>query len=171
MTSRPMTALASISISALSWSRIRDRVFATGTDSAGPILRLGLAAVMWPHGAQKLLGWFGGYGFEGTLGFLTGTVGVPAPLAVLTILGEFFGPILLVLGLGTRFVAASFAAIMVAAVTTVHLPNGFFMSWSGTQAGEGYEYHLLVIAMSLALLARGAGRLSLDRLVARGGSR
>lgn len=144
-------------------------MFATHPDLGAPILRLGLAAVMWPHGAQKLLGWFGGYGFDGTLGFLTGTVGLPAPVATFTILAEFFGPLLLLLGLGTRAVAASFVGIMVGAIVTLHAQHGFFMNWSGTQPGEGFEYHLLVIAMSLALLVRGGGSLSIDRVLAPAG--
>jgi putative oxidoreductase len=143
-------------------------LFATRADLSAPILRLALAGVMWPHGAQKLLGWFGGYGFEGTMGFFTKTIGVPAPVAVSTILIEFFGPLLLIFGLATRAVAAAFVGIMIGAIATVHAPNGFFMNWSGAQAGEGFEYHLLVIAMALALLVRGGGSFSLDRRIARG---
>lgn len=143
-------------------------LFATRADLSAPILRLALAGVMWPHGAQKLLGWFGGYGFEGTMGFFTKTLGLPSPVAISTILLEFFGPLLLVLGLATRAVAAAFVGIMIGAIATVHAPNGFFMNWSGAQTGEGFEYHLLVIAMALALTVRGGGSFSIDRVLARG---
>ncbi len=160
MTSQALTAQAS---SAAGWlARTRALALHTRADFSAPLLRLGLAAVMFPHGAQKLLGWFGGYGYEGTMGFLTGTIGLPAPLAALTIGLEFFGPILLVLGLGVRFVAAGLAAIMVGAIATVHAEHGFFMNWFGAQQGEGFEFHLLVIAIALALVVRGAGSFSLD---------
>jgi len=135
--------------------------------SWGPLpLRLALAAVMFPHGAQKLLGWWGGYGFDGTLGFLTGTIGLPAVMAVGVIGIEFVAPLLLLAGLGTRLAAAGIAAIMVGAIATVHAPYGFFMNWSGAQAGEGFEYHLLVIGMALALVVTGGGRASIDRTLA-----
>lgn len=147
--------------------RLRDFALATRADLAAPLLRVGLAVVMFPHGAQKLLGWFGGHGYEGTMGFLTGAIGLPTPLAALTIGLEFFGPILLLLGLAVRPIAAGFVAIMLGAITTVHAPYGFFMNWTGAQQGEGFEYHLLVIVMSLALLVRGAGSFSFDRLLAK----
>ncbi len=142
-------------------------VFAT-SDSAAPLaLRASLALVMFPHGAQKALGWFGGYGFSGTMGFLTEKVGLPTPLAAFVIGIEFLGPLFLLAGLATRAVALGFIAIMVGAIFTTHLPNGFFMNWFGNQAGEGYEYHLLVIGMALALILGGAGRASIDRALAR----
>lgn len=161
MTSQVLTTQAS---STRTWSaRARELALATRADLSSPLLRLGLAAVMFPHGAQKLLGWFGGYGYEGTMGFFTETVGLPAPLAALAIGLEFFGPLLLLLGLGVRFVAAGFAAIMLGAIATVHAQHGFFMNWFGAQQGEGFEFHLLVITMALALMVRGAGSFSLDR--------
>ena len=137
---------------------------------AGTVLRVTLGAVMFPHGAQKLLGWFGGYGFDGTMGFLTGTAGLPAPLALLVIISEFFGSIALVLGLFSRAAVVGIISVMVGAIVTVHLPNGFFMYWTGQQAGEGFEYHLLVIGMALAILIQGSGRFSLDRRLARTGT-
>jgi len=139
------------------------RLLPTDAGLAPVVLRLGLAGVMFPHGAQKLLGWFGGYGWEGTMGFLTGTVGLPTVLAAGVILLEFFGPLLLLVGLATRPVALGFAGLMIGAIATVHLPHGFFMNWSGAQGGEGFEYHLLVIASALALALRGGGSLSVDR--------
>jgi putative oxidoreductase len=134
----------------------------------GTVLRVTLGAVMFPHGAQKLLGWFGGYGFDGTMGFLTQNVGLPAPLAALVIVAEFFGSIALILGAFSRVAAVGIITIMVGAIITTHLPNGFFMNWTGQQAGEGFEYHLLVIGMALAILVQGSGRYSLDRQLGHG---
>ena len=147
-------------------SNVLQRVLATDSHLAGPLLRLTLAVVMFPHGAQKLLGWWGGYGFEGTMGFLTGTVGLPWILGLGVVLLEFFGPLLLLAGLATRPVALAFAGIMVGAIASVHGSHGFFMNWSGAAAGEGFEYHLLVIGMALALATLGGGRFSADRKLA-----
>ena len=141
-------------------------LFQTDESWAGFTLRLTLGLVMFPHGAQKLLGWYGGFGFAGTMGFFTETMHLPWIVAFLVIVGESFGSIALLLGLLTRFTAASFIVIMLGAITTSHLPNGFFMNWLGKQAGEGYEYHLLVIGIGLALLMTGAGKWSVDRLIA-----
>ena len=142
------------------------QLFHTDNSWAGLILRVTLGLVMFPHGAQKLLGWYGGYGFAGTMGFFTETMHLPWIVAFLVIVGSSFGSIALLLGLLTRFTAASFIVIMLGAITTSHLPNGFFMNWFGKQAGEGYEYHLLVIGIAVALLVIGAGRWSADRVIA-----
>jgi putative oxidoreductase len=131
------------------------------------VLRLTLAVVMFPHGAQKLLGWFGGYGFEGTMGFLTGGIGLPVVLAALVIGIEFFAPIALAVGFLSRAAALGIAAVMMGAVVTTHLPFGFFMNWSGAQGGEGFEFHLLVLGMAAALMIRGSGALSVDRWLGR----
>ncbi len=147
-------------------SRLLD-VLATHGGSAETVLRVTLAAVLFPHGAQKLLGWWGGYGFEGTHAFLTGQIGLPGLLATGMILFEFFGPVLLVLGLLTRPIALATIGIMVGAIATVHWPFGFFMNWTGAQGGEGFEFHLLVLAIAAALVIQGAGALSLDRRIAR----
>lgn len=141
-------------------------LFQTDESWVGLILRLTLGLVMFPHGAQKLLGWYGGYGFSATLGFFTGTMHLPWLIAFLIIIGEFFGSLGLLAGLLTRFSAASIGVIMLGAITLVHLPNGFFINWSGKQAGEGYEYHLLVIGITLALLVTGAGKWSVDKVIA-----
>jgi putative oxidoreductase len=140
-----------------------------GTDEAWSsfILRVVLGLVMFPHGAQKMLGWYGGFGFTGTMGFFTDTMHLPWIVAVLVIVGEFFGSLGLLAGLLTRFTAASLAVIMVGAIVTTHVPHGFFMNWFGKQAGEGYEYHLLVIGMCAALLTSGAGRWSVDGAIAK----
>jgi putative oxidoreductase len=142
------------------------KLFATDDNTGTAILRLALGIVFFAHGAQKLLGWFGGYGFSGTMGFFTGTMHIPAPFAFLAIVAEFFGGVGLILGFLTRIAAFGIAANMVVAIATVHSPFGFFMNWSGTQKGEGFEYHLLVLAMTAFLMIRGAGALSVDRAIA-----
>ena len=145
------------------------KIFQTNESNAATILRIVLGIILFPHGAQKLLGWFGGYGFNGTMGFLTGTTGLPWLIAFLVIAIEFFGAIALILGFGTRIVAAGIIALFAGIVFTSHLQNGFFMNWAGNQPGEGYEYHLLVIGMALALLVSGAGKWSVDYAVQRKG--
>jgi putative oxidoreductase len=143
------------------------KLIATPNDYAMFIIRIALAAVMFPHGAQKLFGWFGGYGFDATVGFFSGNLGIPKPVAVLVILAESLGAIALALGLVGRFMAFGIAATMVGAVAMVHGKVGFFMNWSGQQGGEGFEYHLLALAMAAAVIVRGSGALSIDRLLQR----
>ena len=142
------------------------RIFSTDDSTATTILRLVLGVVFFAHGAQKMLGWFGGFGLSGTMGFFTGTLHIPAPLAFLAIAAEFFGGIGLILGFLTRIAAFGIAATMLVAIAMVHAAVGFFMNWSGTQKGEGYEYHLLVLAMTTFLMIRGAGAFSIDRAIA-----
>ena len=113
-----------------------------------------------------MLGWFGGFGFHGTMGSFT-HMGMPAPVAFLIICTEFFGGLGLIVGLLTRIASLGVAGLMIGAIFMVHLPNGFFMNWMGTQKGEGIEYHLLVLAMAAALLLRGAGAFSLDRALSK----
>ena len=141
-------------------------LFDTDESWSGLILRLALGLVMFPHGAQKLLGWFGGFGFDGTLGFFTQKMGIPWIVAFLVIIGESFGSLALLAGFLTRFSAVSLAVIMLGAITMVHLPYGFFMNWFGQQQGEGFEYHLLVIGMAAALVLTGGGKWSVDRAIA-----
>ena len=142
------------------------KLFETDEAWSGLILRIMLGVVMFPHGAQKLLGWYGGFGFAGTLGFFTEQMHLPWLVALLVIIGESFGSLGLLIGLLTRVTAASMALIMVGAIGLVHWPNGFFMNWSGKQAGEGFEYHLLVIAICAALVITGAGKWSGDIVIA-----
>ena len=125
-------------------------------------IRLLLALVIWPHGAQKVLGWFGGYGFRGTMGFFTKTMGIPAPLAFLAITAEFVGPVALALGLFGRVAALGIATVMVVAAMTSHLSNGFFMNWFGNQKGEGFEFHILALAIAAAIMIGGSGAFSVD---------
>jgi putative oxidoreductase len=141
-------------------------LFKTDEAWSSLVLRLTLGLVIFPHGAQKLLGWYGGFGFDGTMGFFTNTMGLPWIIGFLVIIGEFFGSLGLLAGFLTRFTAASLIIIMLGAVMMSHLPHGFFMNWSGQQQGEGFEYHLLVIGISAALLIVGGGKWSVDRIVA-----
>jgi putative oxidoreductase len=142
------------------------KLLATDDSTTLLIQRVVLGLVILPHGLQKTLGWFGGYGFTGTMGYLTGTLGVPVPLAVLVIAAETAGAVALVAGLATRLSAFGVAAVMIGAVLLTHLPNGFFMNWAGGQAGEGFEYHLLALALAVPLVVRGGGAASLDRWLA-----
>jgi putative oxidoreductase len=141
------------------------RLLATDDSKATAILRLVLGIVFFAHGAQKLLGWFGGPGFSGSMGLFTGYLHIPAPLAFLAIAAEFFGGLGLILGFLTRFAAFGIAMNMVVAIAMVHGTFGFFMNWTGTQKGEGFEYHLLVLAITAFLMIRGAGALSVDRTI------
>ena len=138
------------------------RILKTDDDLSSLILRLLLGGVFFPHGAQKLLGWFGGYGFTGTMGFFTGN-GIPWVFAFLAIAAEFFGALGLITGLLTRVAAFGIGCVMVVTTLTVHLQNGFFMNWYGNQKGEGFEYHILALAIVVALLIKGGGKLSADR--------
>src|SRR5205085_1730599 len=122
------------------------RLVATSGDAGATVARLALAFVIFPHGAQHALGWFGGYGFGGTFGWMTKTLGFPAPAAALAIVIELLAPLALLLGVAGRLAALGIAGIMLGAITT-HAQNGFFMNWFGAlpSGQEGFEYHLLVI--------------------------
>jgi putative oxidoreductase len=144
------------------------KLTATSDDPVMTILRLVLGIIFFFHGAQKMLGWFGGYGFTGTMNFFTHQMGIPAVFAFLAIAAEFFGSFGLILGLLARVAASGIIVNMVVAILMVHHANGFFMNWSGNQKGEGYEYHLLTIAVGLAIVIRGAGAFSVDRIIGQG---
>lgn len=118
---------------------------------------------MFPHGAQKMLGWFGGPGFSGTMGFFTEQMGIPALFAFLAIMAEFAGALGLITGLLSRVAALGIASVMTVAILTGHLANGFFMNWYGNQKGEGFEYHLLALGLAFVVMIQGSGALSLDR--------
>ena len=137
------------------------KLLATDQSIVGFILRITLGIVFFPHGMQKLLGWFGGHGFSGTMGFFT-QQGMPWLVAFLVIIGESVGSLGLIFGFFTRIAAAGILVIMLGAIFMVHLSNGFFMNWYGQQAGEGFEYHLLVIGIAVALIIMGGGKWSLD---------
>jgi putative oxidoreductase len=139
------------------------KLVATSNDYSLTLLRLILGIVFFAHGAQKMLGWFGGYGFSGTMHFFTGAMHIPAAFAFLAIAAEFFGSLGLILGFLSRIAAFGIMMNMLVAVSMIHRHFGIFMNWTGTQKGEGYEFHLLVIAICIVVIARGAGALSADR--------
>lgn len=137
-------------------------------DSVGLFLvRVFLGLVIFPHGAQKLLGWFGGHGPAWTMDFFTQRLGIPAVLVVLVIIAESFGALGLILGFLGRISAFGVLCVMLGAIYTIHLKNGFFMDWYNTGQGEGFEYHLLAIGMALAILVKGSGAFSIDRSMTR----
>jgi putative oxidoreductase len=136
------------------------------TDDSLPlmIVRLALGIVMLPHGLQKTLGLFGGPGYSGAMAMFT-SQGMPAALAFLVILGESAGSLGLIVGFLSRIAGFGISCIMLGAIAMVHLPNGLFMNWSGKQAGEGFEFHILALGMALAVLVGGGGRASVDRAI------
>ncbi|MFI5114262.1 MAG: DoxX family protein [Terriglobales bacterium] len=138
------------------------RLMGTTNDVSLTILRVVLGAVFFAHGAQRMLGWFGGVGFHGAMEGFAQT-GMPAPIAFLIICAQFFGGLGLMAGLLTRIASLGVAGLMIGAIFMVHMPYGFFMNWTGSQKGEGIEFHLLALAMAAALLLRGAGAFSMDR--------
>jgi len=142
------------------------RIVNTADDRALLIARLALGLVIFPHGAQKLLGWFGGAGLADTISYFADALGIPAPITLLVVVIEFFGALALIVGALSRLAALGVAAVMVGAVLTVHVSNGFFMNWAGAQAGEGFEYHLLALALAAAVMLKGGGALSVDRKLA-----
>jgi len=129
------------------------------------IARISLGIVILPHGLQKLLGLFGGAGFSGTVDFFVGS-GLPSAVAILIIIAESFGALGLILGFFSRLAAFGITLIMLGAIFMVHIQNGFFMNWFGNQAGEGFEYHLLALGLSLVVLIKGGGKWSVDKMIA-----
>ena len=140
------------------------RLLQTTNDPVFTIIRLMLGLIFFAHGAQKMLGWFGGYGFSGTLSAFS-TSGMPIPLALFVILTEFFGSVALICGAFARVASGAIALLMVGAIAMVHAHFGFYMNWFGQQKGEGFEYHLLAIGLAVAVLARRAGSFSIDGLL------
>lgn len=141
------------------------KLIQTDDDPVSLVLRLALAIVFFPHGAQKVLGWFGGGGLGGTIAFFSQNLGIPAPVTVLVATAEFFGALGLLLGLLTRVGAAGIGLVMLGAVYLIHWNFGFFMNWTGMQAGEGFEFHILALGLAVALLLKGGGRWSVDGIL------
>ena len=141
----------------------------TDAGIAGLLLRCLLAIAILPHGAQKVLGWFGGFGVAGTLGYFKG-LGIPTPIGVLGIAAEFLGPLLLVAGFGTRVAAFGIGCMMLGAAWLVHRPYGFFLNWFGQHplGKEGFEYQVLALGVALVLIVIGGGKWSVDGLLMRG---
>jgi len=143
------------------------KLLQTDDDIASLVQRVLIGVVMFPHGAQKLLGWFGGFGYSGTMGFFTANMGIPGVFAFLVIITEFFGALALISGTLTRVAAFAVGFDMLMATILVHIPVGFFMNWTGKQQGEGFEFHLLAMAIAVALMIRGGGRWSVDGLLSK----
>jgi putative oxidoreductase len=140
------------------------RIVNTANDFTLTILRLILGVVFFAHGVQKMFGWFGGRGFGGTLTFFS-QMGISTPVATFAIVVEFLCGLGLLVGFLSRIAAFGILCKMVMAVMMLHGHYGFFMNWSGNQGGEGFEYHLLAVALGLAILIKGAGALSVDRFL------
>jgi len=170
-TNTNLTALMNQAPQATSYSRtafrLLSKVLYTENDPALTLARITLGSIFFAHGAQKMLGWFGGYGFSGTMAFFTGQMGIPAVFAFLAIAAEFFGGLGLIVGLTARIAAFGVLSVMAVAIATVHAHYGLFMNWAGNQKGEGFEYHLLAIALALVVIIKGSGALSLDRWLSR----
>lgn len=141
------------------------QILKSNNEWTGFILRLTIGLILLPHGAQKALGWFGGYGFEGTMNFFTETMNLPWIIAVLVIVIEFIGSLFLIAGFATRIWATAVIVNMTGIIFSSHIQHGFFMNWFGNQAGEGIEYFLLVIGLASALLFTGSGKYSTDKLI------
>jgi len=146
------------------------KLLATNSENTTALFaRIALGIVVFPHGAQKLLGWFGGYGFDGTMGFLTGTAGLPSVIALLVILIEFFGSIFLIAGFATRLAAIGILGNFIGVVVTSNLNNGFFMNWyAEPNKGEGLEYFILLFGLGIISLVAGGGRASADAAITKG---
>ncbi len=158
----PAASTPSLAASARRWAK---RALATDGDVTPAIARVALGLVMFPHGAQKALGWFGGHGLGATYNAFTTMMGIPGPLAALAIATELLGALAIVFGVGSRLAALGMIGLMLTAIGMVHLPNGFFMNWTGAQPGEGFEFHLLVLALAAIVVVKGGGKASLDRLL------
>lgn len=143
-----------------------NKFFATKNDFAATSLRIILGLAILPHGLQKVFGWFGGFGFSGTMNFFTEHMGIPYVLALAAIAAESLGAVALIAGFLTRLSAFGIGVTIAVGALMVHLDNGFFMNWFGNQAGEGFEYHLLVVGMAIALMISGGGAYSVDKLIA-----
>lgn len=142
-------------------------VFSAGNDWTGLVARLIVGIVLLPHGAQKMLGMFGGYGFSATMDYLTGpSHKLPSVIAFFVIVIEFAGPLALLAGFAVRLWAGAIILLMMGIIISSHLDYGFFMNWFGNQKGEGYEYHLLMIGLALILLFNGSGRYAVDKKLA-----
>ncbi|MEO5783286.1 MAG: DoxX family protein [Ginsengibacter sp.] len=148
---------------------MKNKIFSTNNDWTGLVSRLTIGLIMFPHGAQKVLGWFGGYGFNGTMAYFTSSTGYHLPWIItsLVIMIEFFGAISLIAGFASRLWAIAMIIIFIGMIFSGHSGNGFFMNWFGNQKGEGYEYHLLVIGLSLATIINGSGKYSVDKIISK----
>jgi putative oxidoreductase len=145
--------------------KMKNKIFNTSDNWAALTTRLTIGLILFPHGAQKMLGLFGGYGFGGTMAYFTDTLHLPGIIGFLVIIIEFLGSLALIAGFGIRIWAALTIILMISIIITTHLDNGFFMNWSGNQKGEGFEYHLLIIGLSITTLISGSGKYSVDKAI------
>ncbi|GAB4486116.1 MAG: DoxX family protein [Thermodesulfovibrionales bacterium] len=129
--------------------------------------RVALGVVMLPHGSQKVLGLFGGQGYEKTLEAFT-RMGFLPILVIALMVSEFLGSIFLIAGFMTRLWALAIGISMATCAYLNHFKNGFFMNWFGAQQGEGFEFHILVVGLALCLVVGGGGAFSLDKKIAGG---
>ena len=143
------------------------KIIRTDDDKVLTLLRVALAIMVFPHGAQKLLGWFGGFGFSGTMGFLTQQMHIPAALALLVFAAEFFGALGVFFGFLGRIAAFGIAVDFTVVALMAHLSNGFFLNYSGQQKGEGIEFLIVPVATAIAIVLRGSGAWSIDRALMR----
>jgi putative oxidoreductase len=140
-------------------------LFSTDPDWIQTIARVTLGVIFFAHGSQKLLGWFEGPGLKETMRAMHEFLGLPVLLAFAAIAAEFFGGAALIVGLLSRVAAVGISVIMVSAILMVHGRHGLFLNWFGDRKGHGYEYHLLALALAAAVIVRGSGAVSLDRLL------
>jgi putative oxidoreductase len=145
--------------------KMKQKIFPTSNDWTGLVVRLTIGLILFPHGAQKMLGVFGGFGFTGTMSFFTGTMHFPWFIGFSVIIIEFFGSLSLIAGFASRIWSSLVLVLMIGIIFTSHIHNGFFMNWTGSQKGEGFEYFLLVIGLCIALLINGSGKYSVDKLI------
>jgi putative oxidoreductase len=143
------------------------RLAATDNSYAQLVARLALGIAIFPHGAQKLVGIWGGHGPADVIANFEKWFGIPSWLTVLVIAAEFFGGLMLIFGLFSRFAAFGIACVMVGAIAMLHGRVGFFMNWYGTQRGEGFEYHILAIGLAIGIMIGGSGAWSIDRLLSK----
>ena len=143
------------------------KLLSTTSDLTLTLLRLVLGIIFFAHGAQLLLGWFGGFGYDASMHAFTQQLHIPTALAFAAIMAQFLGGLFLIFGILGRLAALGIAIDMLVAVLLVHVPNGLFMNWYGTQKGEGFEFHILAIAIAIVLMMHGSGAASVDLDVSR----
>ena len=141
------------------------RIIGTNDDWVVTIVRVVLGVVFFAHGAQMAWGWFGGAGLQSTVRTFREGLHIPAPLALLSVAAQFLGGLGLIFGLLSRVAAFGIAVVMSVALLVVHRKFGFFMNWFGEKQGHGIEYHVLVLALALTVMIKGAGAMSLDQVL------
>ncbi len=147
---------------------MKNIIYNTNNDWTGLVTRLTIGLILFPHGAQKMFGWFGGPGFTNEMDFFTQNLHLSWLVAFLVIIIEFLGSVSLIIGFASRLWSIAIIILFIGIIFTGgHLDNGFFMNWLGNQKGEGYEYHLLIIGLSLAIIINGSGKFSVDKLISK----